>query len=98
MPSTGIFVDHAALDLGADHLRAAVAAIDERLRQLDADLAPLVAEWEGSAQTAYVVAKTRWDGAIAEMRAVLAQAQTAVARSNDDYAAADQRGARAFGA
>lgn len=97
MQSTGIFVDHAALDLGAENLRAAVGAIDDRLQQLTADLAPLVGDWEGSARTAYLVAKARWDGAMTELRGVLSQAQAAVAQSNAEYAAADLRGARAFG-
>jgi len=95
---SAIVVDHAALDLVTSELRAAVGALDARLQQLSADLAPLASEWQGEAQSAYIVAKVRWDAAIHELRMVLAQAQAAVAESNEEYAAADRRGARAFGA
>jgi WXG100 family type VII secretion target len=92
-----ILVDHATLDRASGDLRAAVAALDARLQQLSAELAPLATDWEGEAQSAYIVAKVRWDAAIHELRMVLAQAQAAVAASNEEYAAADRRGARAFG-
>lgn len=92
----GILVDHAALEQAAQDLTAAVKAIEGRLDQLDAELAPLRSDWVGSAQESYQAAKATWDRAMAEMTTLLAQTSAAVAVSNAEYRAADQRGAAAF--
>ncbi len=97
MNTIGMLVDHAALDLATDQLRIAVGALDERLHELTNDLAPLTEAWEGEAQAAYLAAKAQWDSAIADMRTVLDRTRVSVAQSNQEYAAADRRGARAFG-
>ncbi len=90
-------VDHGGLDAVAADLSAAVRAIEERLGRLDGDLRPLRAGWTGHAQEAYLAAEATWTRAMAEMRAILAQAAVDVAESNSSYRAADRRGARAFG-
>jgi WXG100 family type VII secretion target len=92
----GLRVDHAALEQTADDLAAVVTRMQARLHQLEAELEPLRTAWAGEAQQAYVVAKARWDGAVEEMRAVLAAVSDQVRRSDADYRAADLRGARAF--
>lgn len=97
MTFDGILVDHAALDAAAADLSRAVAAIDERLGRLDQELAPLRSDWTGQAQEAYLQARATWDTAIAEMRTLLDQTARAVLQSNEEYRAADRRGAAAFG-
>jgi 6 kDa early secretory antigenic target len=92
----GLLVDHAALDRIADDLRGAVAAIDARLDRLEADLAPLRTEWGGQAHDAYVAAKTAWDRAMLEMKAVLADTSRAVVEANAGYARSDRTAASAF--
>ncbi|MGK2874698.1 MAG: WXG100 family type VII secretion target [Nocardioides sp.] len=92
-----ILVHHASLEAAAADLRRAVAAIAGRMDHLEAELMPLRSDWSGAAQAAYLMAKSQWDAAIAEMASVLDQTQAAVVASNAEYAAADQRGARAFG-
>jgi 6 kDa early secretory antigenic target len=92
----GLLVDHAALDQAHGDIRAAVTAIDERLERLEAALAPLRSEWSGQAREAYALSKHRWDGAMAEMRSVLAEMGVGVARSNAEYAGADQTAAATF--
>jgi WXG100 family type VII secretion target len=98
MELDGLRVDHAALEQTADDLAAAVTRMETRLRELESDLGPLRTAWAGEAQQAYLVAKARWDGAVEEMRALLASVSVQVRRSNADYRAADLRGARSFGA
>lgn len=92
----GLFVDHVALARIADELRSAVAAIDGRLDRLESDLAPLRTEWGGQAHDAYAAAKATWDGAMLEMRAVLAETSRAVHEANAAYARADRAAATAF--
>ena len=92
----GIRVNHAGLDTAASDLMQAVKNIDDRLNRLESELAPLRSDWDGQAQQAYQVAKQKWDGAINEMRNILAQTSQAVSQSNQEYAAADKRGAAAF--
>ena len=93
----GIRVNHAGLDTAAADLMQAVKNIDDRLNRLESELAPLRSDWDGQAQQAYHVAKAKWDTAITEMRDILTQTSQAVSQSNADYAAADKRGAAAFG-
>jgi WXG100 family type VII secretion target len=97
MSLDGLRVDHAALEAAADDLSSAVARIDGRLAMLDQDLQPLRSSWEGSAQQAYLQAKARWDVAIGEMRDLLRLTADRVREADAAYAAADVRGARAFG-
>jgi 6 kDa early secretory antigenic target len=90
-------VDHAGLDTAAADLFATVQEIDARLSRLEDELAPLRGDWVGNAQQAYVIAKGRWDAAIAEMKELLGQTSQAVHQSNEEYRAADRRGAASFG-
>lgn len=96
MDLDGLRVDHGGLDRTADDLMSIVARIDARLKDLEQELAPLRSSWVGDAHQAYVLAKARWDGAILEMRDLLAATSRQVRQSNADYRAADARGARSF--
>ena len=64
--------------------------------ELVPELAPLRSDWTGSAQQAYQSAKAKWDAAMLEMKALLAETGTTVSQSNQEYMAADQRGAASF--
>ena len=92
----GLRVNHAGLDQAAEDLYNGVKAIDDRMNRLEGELAPLRSDWTGSAQQAYTTAKAKWDGAIQEMRDLLADTSAQVHQSNAEYKAADQRGAAAF--
>jgi WXG100 family type VII secretion target len=74
-----------------------VREIDDRLNRLESELAPLRSDWVGNAQQAYATAKARWDAAILEMNHLLDHTSRAVQRSNEEYRAADGRGAASFG-
>lgn len=97
MELDGLMVNHAGLDLAAADLMRIVTGIDNRLHGLERELAPLRRRWAGDAQQAYAVAQRRWDLAVFEMRDLLRAISVQVTRANDDYRAADARGARAFG-
>ncbi|TIC82530.1 WXG100 family type VII secretion target [Nocardioides sp. GY 10127] len=93
----GISVDHARLDAGAQDLARAVRDIESRLAQLDADLGALRGAWVGRARLAYDTAKAGWDEQVAGMNDLLARTAGAVAVANEEYRAADLRGAALFG-
>lgn len=96
MSSGGLRVNHAGLDTAAQDLSRAVQQIDDRLNRLESELAPLRSDWTGNAQQAYTTAKAKWDGAMQEMKTLLADTSATVTQSNQEYMAADQRGAASF--
>ena len=93
----GLRVDHAGLATAASDLMGIVSRMDARMQDLEHQLEPLRTSWIGEAQSAYAVAKQRWDAAITEMRDLLEDTAHQVSRSDEDYRAADLRGARSFG-
>ncbi|MGB0099704.1 MAG: WXG100 family type VII secretion target [Nocardioides sp.] len=97
MSLNGLRVNHAGLDTAAEDLRRAVQQIDDRLNRLESELAPLRSDWTGQAQQAYQVSKAKWDAAMQEMKTMLAETSATVSQSNQEYMAADQRGAASFG-
>ena len=92
----GLVVNHAGLNEVTDQLYKSVKDIDDRMNNLERDLAPLQADWSGNAQAAYNQAKLKWDTAIAEMMQLLGDVGNTVGQSNVDYPAADMRGANSF--
>ena len=96
MTLDGLRVNHAGLDTAADDLARAVKQIDDRLNRLESELAPLRSDWTGNAQQAYTTAKAKWDAAMQEMKTLLADTSATVTQSNQEYMAADKRGAASF--
>lgn len=96
MTLDGLRVNHGGLDVASQDLHRAVREIDDRLNRLEAELEGLRSSWTGHAQEAYLRAKLTWDNAIAEMVQLLQDTSRTVAASNEDYRAADRRGAAAF--
>lgn len=96
MTLDGLRVNHGGLELASQDLQRAVREIDDRLNRLEGELEGLRSSWTGQAQEAYTRAKLTWDNAIQEMVQILQHTGRTVAMSNDDYRAADRRGAAAF--
>jgi 6 kDa early secretory antigenic target len=92
----GIRVQHAALNQAAQDMYQTVKDIDDRMNRLESELAPLKSDWLGSQQEAYTRAKAKWDWAIQEMRDLLDESHRTVYQSNEEYQAADRRGAAQF--
>ncbi len=96
MSFDGIKVEHGKLDQGSADVMAAAKDIQTRLDTLEDELKPLASDWTGAAKEAYREAKATWDKAIADMIVLLQQASSNVDTSNQEYKAADSRGANRF--
>lgn len=96
MTIDGINVQHGKLDAGSADVLTAANAIRARLNALEDDLKPLASDWTGAAKQSYEQARTTWDRAIDDMVQLLRAASSNVATSNDEYRAADARGADRF--
>lgn len=96
MSFNGISVQHDKLDTGSSDVMTAATNIQTRLDNLEDELKPLASDWTGAAKEAYREAKETWDRAIADMITLLQQASSNVDTSNQEYKAADQRGAGRF--
>ena len=96
MSFDGIKVEHGKLDTGSADVIAAARDIEARLNTLEDELKPLASDWTGAAKEAYREAKATWDKAIDDMIILLNQAGQNVDTSNQEYKAADARGAGRF--
>ncbi|CAN5289576.1 hypothetical protein BH09ACT12_BH09ACT12_05280 [soil metagenome] len=96
MTLDGIRVNHAALEQAATDMMQGVTDINERLNRLEGELKPLRNDWIGDQQISYQEAKSKWDGAIAEMTQLLTETHRAVSDSRLDYMTADSNGAKRF--
>ncbi len=96
MTFDGIKVEHGKLDSGSADVIAAAKDIEARLNTLEDELRPLAGDWTGAAKEAYREAKETWDRAISDMIILLNQAGQNVDTSNQEYKAADARGASRF--
>lgn len=72
--------DFAQIAQAAADIRATSRNINGMLSQLKGDVAPMIAEWEGSSAVAYQDAQRRWDNSLEELNMVL----DSVARTVDD--------------
>lgn len=90
-------VNFGGLDGISGEISAAVSALRGRLDRLESELAPLKADWTGEASAAYQSAKTKWDQAINDLNATLAQTGTAVSDSAADYRRAENANRASFG-
>lgn len=82
-------VNFGGLDTAAADIQGSANQIEGRLDQLESELAPLRADWTGSASEAYQQAKAKWDAAMGDMKALLAEIGVAVSSSNSDYQATE---------
>lgn len=96
MSLDGLRVNHGELEAAAQNMYATVQKLDETLNNLENDIAPKVATWSGAQQESYRVSKAAWDWAMQEMRDLLDESHKTVYQSNDEYRAADRRGASRF--
>jgi early secretory antigenic target protein ESAT-6 len=89
MPQGDMNINFGALDTAASDVSGAASGIQGRLDQLDSELAPLRADWTGSASEAYQSAKAQWSAAMLDIHALLAQVPGMVNQSNADYQSAE---------
>lgn len=96
MSLDGLRVNHSELEAAAQNMYSTVQKMEETLNNLENDIAPKVATWSGDQQDAYRTSKAAWDYAINELKDLLDQSHQTVYQSNDEYRAADKRGAGRF--
>ena len=89
-------VNFGALARAAADIQKALNELESQLHQLEADARPLVATWEGKAQTAYAMRQQRWTKASADLKAILRGIKIAVDRSAHDYAATEGNAEKRF--
>jgi early secretory antigenic target protein ESAT-6 len=89
MMSGNLKVTFGSLDGASADINSGANKIESRLDALESDLAPLRSDWTGEAQGAYTTAKAKWDAAIGDMKALLAEIGGAVAQSNSEYQSAE---------
>lgn len=86
-----ITVRFGALQTASGDLAKGTATANERLNQLQSDIAPMVSSWSGGAQAAYVRVQQRWDTAQQDLTRALGDLQRAVAQSTDQYQAGENQ-------
>jgi WXG100 family type VII secretion target len=90
-------VNFGGLDTAAADIMGSSNQIEGRLDQLESELAPLRADWTGSASESYQAAKAKWDAGMTDMKALLAEIGQAVTSSNGDYQSTESANASRWG-
>lgn len=80
-----IYVDPAKLETAAGNFAAHEKSLRSILSQLEADLAPLISSWEGSAQELYVQKKAAWDSAAGDLANLLGSITSATRSAHQGY-------------
>lgn len=91
-----ITVRFGALQTAAGDLARGTATANQRLDQLQSDIAPMVSTWSGEAQAAYLRVQQRWDTAQQDLTRALGDLQRAVAQSTDQYQAGENQNVGRF--
>jgi len=90
---TEIKVTFGALESAQSSVAGTAGRMIIQLDELKRYLAPMVASWEGRAAEEYVARQRQWDGAAAEMTAVLARIGAALGAANEGYHQVEQANA-----
>jgi ESAT-6 family protein len=80
-----IYVDPEKLETAAGNFAAHEKTLNGILSQLEGDLAPMIASWEGSAQELYVQKKAAWDAAAADLAAMLGAITSNTRKAHQSY-------------
>jgi early secretory antigenic target protein ESAT-6 len=78
-------VNFGALNQAGADIHRAITKLESELSQLEQDAAPLVATWQGSAQSAYAERQRRWQTASHDLKTILRDIKNAVDASASDY-------------
>ena len=91
-----ILVNFEQLTAAEIAMAASQRHIAAALAELDRDLAPLLASWEGDGKQAYLRQQVKWNTAAEELNRTLAAVHTAVGEANRRYFDTDRRVAAAW--
>lgn len=82
-------VGGSGIDTLISDMKGGVDKLTNRLSEMDRDLRPHMAEWEGGAQGAYETAQRRWKTEISDLKELLEDVRKAVQESKEDYLAGE---------
>ncbi|HEY0218076.1 MAG TPA: WXG100 family type VII secretion target [Cellulomonas sp.] len=86
-------VNFGGLSAAAADIQAGANNVESRLAELERSLQPLRANWSGEASTAYEAARAKWEAALTDMKALLADIGRSVATSGEDYQSTERTNA-----
>jgi len=78
-----------SLQTGEADFASTYAQLQSTISTLDAQLRSGLAQWDGDAQQAYYVAKTKWDAAMANMATVLNNLGAVVGEAQVNYSSTE---------
>lgn len=84
-----MLVQFGAVQTGVTDINTVGNRMDAQLDDLASFLAPLVATWQGQAQTDWQALQTRWDADAANMMQILRDMATALQTAHDNYQRAE---------
>ncbi|WHT18880.1 WXG100 family type VII secretion target [Crossiella sp. CA-258035] len=88
-----IAVDFAQIGEGQAGCQRAATNMQSKLDDLKANLAPLVATWEGAAAEAYQARQKEWDQSAEKLQAILNRMGIALGTARDAYQQNEQSAA-----
>lgn len=80
-----IKVDFGGVSTATADISTGANAISAALDAMDSQLQPLRQAWTGEASQAYEVAKSKWNSALSDMKALLTDIGSAVDQGGQDY-------------
>ncbi|WP_030483918.1 WXG100 family type VII secretion target [Nocardioides aequoreus] len=93
MNTGNLKVQFGSLEAASADIAGSANKLEARIDQLESELAPMRASWEGEAQAAYIACKAKWDQGMRDIKLLLGEIGTAVATSNADYQATEKANA-----
>jgi 6 kDa early secretory antigenic target len=91
-----IVVNYATLHAASEHVGKAMETMNGLLQQLEGDAKPLVHEWTGDAQTAYLERQQQWRNSAEHLSGMLREIRIAIDASAEGYKTADGTAAKGF--
>ena len=91
-----LLVNFGALRQASLDIQKALSELSNQLGQLERDAGPLVATWDGAAQTAYRERQAKWQQAAGDLSEILRHIKLAVDESAADYEDTERRATNRF--
>ncbi len=89
-------VNFSTVSTAAADIASGAGQLEATLTDMDSQLQPLKANWQGEAFASYEAAKAKWTAAITDMKALLADIGRQVDTSGQDYQAAERQNTNRF--
>jgi WXG100 family type VII secretion target len=91
-----LLVNFGALQNASGDIQKALNELQSQLGQLERDAAPLVATWQGEAQSAYHERQRKWSTAATDLSEILRNIKMAVDESAADYLDTERKATQRF--